>query len=128
MYPVHSAEDHIKKMKHDCSLAQQLAQTDDFCDWTIISTFYFAIHCIEAYAHEHRKERELEGMGSEESLHRIRERFVERHLKDYFTIYTRLYDKARQSRYDPTYFNKISQIKGYHKKLLDAARKLENII
>lgn len=129
MYSKHTAEDHINKLKHDCDLAQELAEKEDYYDWTITCAFYYAVHCVEAYAHKIGKERELLGeLGDEESLHRKRERFVYKHLRDYFGIYRRLYDKSRQSRYDPTYFQKICNVKGYHKKLLDSARKLESTL
>lgn len=129
MYPKHTADDHIKKLKHDCNVAQKLAGEEDCYDWTIICTFYYAIHCVEAYAHQIGKERELVGeIWDETSLHRKRERFVRKYLKDYFTIYERLYEKSRKSRYDPTYFEKICRIKGYHQKLLKSARKIETIL
>jgi hypothetical protein len=129
MYSKHTAEDHIRKLKHDGDLAQQLAQKDDYYDWTITCAFYYVVHCIEAYAHEKGKENELaEEIGVAESLHHKRERFVRRYLINQFGIYRRLYDSSRQSRYDPTYFEKISRIKGYHKRLLESARKLENLL
>ena len=129
MYPKHTADDHLRKMKHDQNVALELAKKDDCCDWTIICAFYFAIHCVEAYAHKHGIERELVGdLGDEESLHKKRERFVRNHVGEFFTLYLRLYDKSRQARYDPTYFEKIYQLKGYHQKLLQATQKLESIL
>jgi len=127
--PKHTAEDHIKKLHHDCDLARELARKTDYYDWTITCAFYYTVHCVEAYAHKTGKERELEAeLGNEESLHRKRERFVHIHLKDFFGVYRRLYDKSRQSRYDPTYFEKICRVKGYHERLLESARKLENVL
>jgi len=129
MYPKHEMSDHLRKSEHDCDLAQQLSIREDYCDWTIICCFYFAVHCVEAYAHKIGRERELlGGLGDEESLHRKRERFVQHRLKDYFSIYRRLYDKSRRARYDPTYFEQIRQLKDYHKRLLEAARKLKSIL
>jgi len=117
------------KSNHDCKLAQELCANEEYCDWTIVCAFYFAVHCVEAYAHKIRKERELlSGILDEESLHRKRERFVRNYLKDYFGIYRRLYDKSRQSRYDPTYFEKIRKVKGYHKRLLEKAEKLKAVL
>lgn len=75
MYPKHSWEDHKKKSDHDRKLAQELSVKEEYCDWTIICAFYFAVHCVEAYAHKIGKERELVGeIWDEESLHRKRER------------------------------------------------------
>lgn len=129
MYSKHEMQDHLRKSEHDCDLAQQLSTTEDYYDWTIICCFYFAVHCVEAYAHKIGKERELRSdLGDEESLHRKRERFVRNHLEPYFAIYRRLYDKSRQARYDPTYYEKISQQKGYHKRLLKSAQKLKQIL
>ena len=126
----HTAEDHVRKLKHDCKLAQKLAEGEEYCDWTIICTFYFAVHCIEAYAHKKRLERFLKynshGRGNQ-NLHQLRQRFVDEYLPKYFTLYIRLYDKSRASRYDPKYFERIVQMKGYHKRLLEAALKFEDI-
>lgn len=128
-FPKHTAEDHINKMNHDSALGQQLADDENYCDWTITCAFYCAVHCVEAYAHKIGRERELlVEFGDETSLHRKRERFVNNYLRDYFTIYRRLYDKSRRSRYDPTYFENIRQLKGYHKRLLEAARNLKTIL
>lgn len=129
MYSKHDMKDHIMKSNHDCKLAHELCVNEEYCDWTIICTFYFAVHCVEAYAHKIRKDRELlSRIGEEESLHKKRERFVSNYLKDYFGIYRRLYDKSRQSRYDPTYFEKIRRVKDYHKRLLESAEKLKAIL
>lgn len=126
----HTVEDHITKMQHDCGLAQQLAEGEEYYDWTITCTFYFAVHCIEAYAHKHHLEQLLENThpSRNESLHLIRQRFVNNYLPNFFSIYMRLYEKSRNSRYDPTYFKKISKLKGYHKRLLEAALKMKTIL
>ena len=129
MYSKHKMEDHVRKSKHDCDLAQQLSEREDYYDWTIICCFYFAVHCVEAYAHKIGRERELRsGLGDDESLHLKREKFVHHRLKDYFGIYRRLYDKSRRARYDPNYYENVRQHKDYHKRLLEAARKLEEIL
>lgn len=129
MYPKHTVENHVKKLNHDCKLAQELAGREDYYDWTITCAFYYVIHCVEAFAHKIGRERELIGeVGRGESLHSKRERFVRRYMNDHFTIYRRLYDKSRQSRYDPTYFEKVCRLKGYHKRLLESARELERVL
>jgi len=129
MYPKHTANDHIRKSDHDCKLAESLSEGQDFYDWTIICTFYFAIHCIEAYAHKTGREWQLQqDVGDEESIHRKRERFVKQYLSDYFGIYRNLYDKSRQSRYDPTYYENIKKLVGYHKRLLQEAMKLKSLL
>lgn len=130
MFSEHTSDDHIKKLEHDCKLAQELAKTEEYYDWTMICAFYFAVHCIEAYAHQHRKEGELLSIEKwdKESPHKKRERFVRDNLKDFFSIYQRLYNHARQSRYDPRYFVAISKIKGYHERLLDASMKIRSIV
>jgi len=128
MYPRHITEDHIKKSEHDCSLAQSLSEGQDFYDWTIICAFHFALHRIEAYAHKTGKESQLQpNVGDRESIHRKRERFVKQYLSEYFAIYERLFEKSRQSRYDPTYYEKIRNLRDYHKRLFQEAMKLKNI-
>lgn len=126
----HTAGDHIRKLKHDCGLAQKLAEGEEYYDWTITCTFYFVVHCIEAYAHKKRLEKLLEYNGvirSNQNLHQLRQRFVSEYLPNYFNMYIRLYDKSRDSRYDPNYFERIARMKGYHKRLLEAALKFEDI-
>lgn len=127
----HTADDHIRKLNHDCALAEELAEKDDYYDWTITYAFYFAIHCIEAYAHQHGQEAELKQRGldeNEESLHRVRERYVRKHLRGHYGAYEALYKKSRKSRYDPTYFEKISKVVDYHKRLLESAQKMKTIL
>lgn len=124
----HSADDHIKKSEHDLEIAELMCKQDCY-DWTIICAFYFAVHCVEAYAHIKGLERSLEkGLGDEESIHRKRERFVKQHLRKYFGTYRTLYDKSRSSRYDPLYFHRIKTTKDYHRRLLDKAVKIKNAL
>lgn len=120
----HTYSDHKNKAKHDWKLASNLESKQEFCDWTITCAFYYAVHCVEAYAHKKNKERELMPRGSwdDESQHLKRKKFVQKNLQDFFTMYCKLYDKSRCCRYDPKYFDAISKNKVYIKKLMECTQ------
>lgn len=107
-----------------------MSQRSDYYDWTITCAFYFVIHCVEAYAHKIKLEGKLKhrDLEDEESLHKIRERFVREKIPQHYAIYMNLYKKSRKSRYDPTYFEKIAKNIGYQKRLLESAQKIKEIL
>jgi len=85
---------------------------------------------VEAYAHKIGKEKEIQtrDLLDEESLHVKRERFVNTHLKQHFSIYRRLYDKSRKCRYDPTYYEKLRNLGPYYKRLMKTAEKIKDVL
>jgi hypothetical protein len=116
-------EDHIDKANHDLKVSDYLSKKEEFCDWNIISIFYYAVHCIEAYAHKINRVRDLiPPMGRERERHRFRLIFVQKNITKYYGLYDRLYKMSRKCRYHPAYYKILQGRKGYYIKLLQESR------
>jgi len=103
-----SASDHMDKAEHDLTLSHSLLTTQSYLDWCITSLFYFALHCVDCYAKKHGVQTFIPRRNEGISAHRKRINYVNTHLKGLFTTYTRIYDRSMQSRYDPTYYQYVT--------------------
>lgn len=100
----HGSDDHKKRAMHDEALAEMLCTNDDFSDWSIICSFYLALHCVDAYAHKLGIKSFEPAPDEKMSAHGKRRRFVRGNLKKFFSSYGQLYSRCSQCRYDPKYF------------------------
>jgi len=121
----HGYDDHLKKAKHDEAASEMLCDNGNFPDWSIISSFYFALHCIDTYAHKLGVKTFAPVLDERTSAHSKRKRFVRKNLGRLFVSYGKLYSRSEQCRYDPKYFQLIPQ--DLPKKMLDEARKFLTI-
>lgn len=122
---VHNDADHEEKAGHDKDLAERLFKDGSFPDWVIVSSFYFALHCVDAYAHRHKVRSFESGPDENISPHGKRIRFIKRNLKEFFSSYGRLFSRCHQCRYDPQYFKLVPPITV--KKTLELAGKFSSI-
>ena len=107
--PSNCDTDHKSKAEHDKETAQILLNNGKFPDWVITCSFYFALHCVDAYAHKHGVQDFKPALGERISAHKKRERYVWNALRSYFNSYSRLLDVSTQARYDPQYFTLVSK-------------------
>lgn len=131
--PTHGLQEHISKMRHDGECVDFLSKDNTFCDWVVVCQFYSIVHCIEAYAHKIKKEKELLPISitDRESIHQKREKFVNKYLNMHFTSYMKLYQCSRKCRYDPTYFTKLKELKQmkiYQENLIKVTNKLKDVL
>lgn len=100
----HLSNDHKIRAKHDEALAEMLCRNKEFSDWSITCSFYFALHCVDAYAHKLRIKSFERAPDESLSAHGKRKRFVRNNLGSFFNNYCKLYSRCHQCRYDPKYF------------------------
>jgi hypothetical protein len=102
--PRHGDAEHASKAEHDKCLAEMLLANGKFPDWVITSSFYLALHCVDAYAHRLGIRDFMPAKEEKLSVHGKRERFVKANLNNHFIKYKWLHDRSNQARYDPLYF------------------------
>lgn len=107
--PSHCDADHKSKAEHDKETAQTLLSGDKFPDWVITCSFYFALHCVDTYAHRHGVQDFKPRPNEKISPHKKRELYVWNVLRSYFNSYKRLLDVSIQARYDPQYFTLVNK-------------------
>lgn len=103
-----------KQALHDHSLASSMATSKPmFPDWTIVISFYMALHCVNAHAA--RIGWKWTRYGRKDPLkisrHAQTLRFVRKKLgKITFKDYARLYQECWNARYDPYYLNNTTAV------------------
>jgi hypothetical protein len=117
----HDSDAHKNKARHDEALAQRLCENNNFPDWSIVCSFYFALHCVDAYAHKLGIKTFEPGPDEKISAHGKRRRFVRNNLRNLFSSYGKLYSRSEQCRYDPVYYKLISE--KLPEKMLEEAKK-----
>jgi len=124
LFSSHNFNDHKVKAEHDREIAKMLCEKNIFPDWAIISSFYFALHYVDAYAHR-CKITAFEPTPTEarkgKTSHLKRKDFVRGNLGSLWDSYNRLYSRCRQCRYDPKFFRFVPTDET--KKLFEEAEK-----
>lgn len=100
----HGSEEHKEKANHDKDLAETLFKNGGFPDWVVTCSFYFALHCVDAYAHKLGIKSFEAKLDENMTPHGKRIRFVKNNLNAYFGWYNTLFSHCEQCRYDPEYF------------------------
>lgn len=96
---------HQEKAHHDKDLAENLHNQKVFPDWVVTCSFYSALYCVDAYAHKLGITSFEPAIDEKLSAHQKRLRFVNSSLTEFFGFYETLYNRCRQCRYDPAYYN-----------------------
>jgi hypothetical protein len=87
----HSSEEHKEKANHDKELAETLFKNGGFPDWVVTCSFYFALHCVDAYAHRLGIKSFEPELDENMTPHGKRIRFVKNNLNAYFGWYNTLF-------------------------------------
>ena len=122
----HTMDDHIHKSEHDFEVANLLSENPRYCDWGLVCVFYSMIHCIDAYAHKIRREKELmpSSIGEKKGgWYELRRKFMKKYLNKFYGLYDRLYNKSRECRYNPKYYQLMPKNPIYRKKLFESVEK-----
>jgi hypothetical protein len=101
---IHNGKDHKNKAEHDLKIAEFLLTDGNYPDWVITCCFYTALHSVDAYAHKLGVTSFEPRLYEQTTAHGKRIRFVRDRLRPFFVKYKRLYDRCRQARYDPKYY------------------------
>ena len=110
---------HLDQALHNEKLVslQLGTQNQEFPDWTITMTFYFAVHRMQAallkdfnyYPDKHEDDR----------IERSRNRLVSAHYGAVSRLFMFFYHESRKARYQPNYYQKLDP-KMIEKKVHDA--------
>ncbi len=119
-----TSAEHDEKAKHDFDHSADLLKMKKHRDWCIVSLFYCALHCVSSNARKNGIITFKPKRGEKTTFHRKRIDYVQNNLTGFFTIYTRLYDLARQCRYDPAFYLTLKDktVEKLHKQTLFKAK------
>jgi len=119
-----AANAYINKAEHNINLAKTLVGMNRFSDWAITSSFYAALHYVNAHAC--KRNIRFEAIQKQVSPHTMRRRYVRKYLKSLYTKYERLFQESLNARYDPYYLEYMSPDKPT--KMLSIALEFRNCV
>ena len=115
-------QQHIAKAENDVKFTQKIIDSGEYLEWSIVSLFYFALHCINGHAANMDRNEFEKPKYSDHDEHVKRIRYAQRNIgRPFAKIYKKLYDRSRQCRYDATYYRNVkkARVQDYYKETIE---------
>jgi len=101
--------EYIDKAENDVRLSQELLQRSEHLDWCIVTLFYFTLHCVNGHAAQIDRSEFEKSKYKNDDDHTKRIKYARSIDRQFAKLYSKLYSKSRQCRYDPVYYKYIKK-------------------